>query len=136
LRYQSWAHLWALFETLCGEGSDAISLLRLEAWQASRNRPAVRAQVGRQMEAWQQRLAGLIHEVVATGEFRVSDAEVAEMRILALIDGMSVQAAIPQRMGYQAVRDMVIRNTERELGCRPAAWETDPRLRAAIASGH
>jgi AcrR family transcriptional regulator len=112
-------HLRALLETLCGEGSDAISLLWLDAWQASRNRPALRAEVGRQMQAWQQRLAGLIREGVISGEFQVSDAELAAMRILALIDGMSVQAAIPQRMSYQAVRDMVMRNTERELGLPP-----------------
>ena len=43
------------------------------------------------------------------------------MRILALIDGMSVQAAIPQRMSYQAVRDMVMSTSERELGLPPGS---------------
>jgi AcrR family transcriptional regulator len=108
--------LRALLDVLCAEGSDAISLLWLDAWQASRNRPALHAEVGRQMEAWQVRLAALISEGVAAGQFQVGDAPTAAMRILALIDGMSVQAAIPQRMGYQAVRDMVTSNTEHELG--------------------
>jgi hypothetical protein len=49
----------------------------------------------------------------------VGDVATAAMRILALIDGMSVQAAIAHRMSYQAVRDMVMGNTERELGMAP-----------------
>jgi AcrR family transcriptional regulator len=112
------ARLRGLLEALYEEGSDAISLLWLDAWQASRNRPALRAEVGRQMEAWQTRLEGLIGEGVVAGHFKVADAGAAAMRILALIDGMSVQAAIPQRMSYQAVRDMVMRSSERELGMK------------------
>jgi AcrR family transcriptional regulator len=110
------ARLRAMLNLLCAEGSDAISLLWLDAWQASRSRPALRAEVGRQMEAWQKRLAALISEGVAAGQFRVTDVAAAAMRVLALIDGMSVQAAIPQRMSYQAVRDMVMSNSELELG--------------------
>lgn len=113
--------LRALLEVLCAEGSDAISLLWLDAWQASRNRPALRAEVGRQMEAWKVRLAALISEGVAAGQFRVTDIDVAAMRILALIDGMSVQAAIPQRMSYQAVREMVTASTAHELGLPPGS---------------
>jgi AcrR family transcriptional regulator len=111
--------LRALLEALHAQGSDAISLLWLDAWQASRHRPALRDEVGRQMAAWQARLEALIVEGVAAGQFKVADAATAAMRILALIDGMSVQAAIAQRMGYQAVRDMVMGNTERELGLPP-----------------
>jgi AcrR family transcriptional regulator len=113
------ARLRALLEALYEQGSDAISLLWLDAWQASRNRPALRAEVGRQMEAWQERLEGLIAEGVAAGCFQVADVASAAMRILALIDGMSVQAAIAHRMSYQAVREMVMGNTERELGLAP-----------------
>jgi len=111
--------LRGLLEAIYAEGSDALSLLWLDAWQASRIRPALRAEVGRQMEAWQARLEDLINEGVLAGEFHVSDPGLAAMRILALIDGMSVQAAIPHRMSYQAVRDMVLSNTERELGLPP-----------------
>lgn len=113
------ARLRCLLEALYAQGSDAISLLWLDAWQASRNRPALRAEVGRQMEAWQERLEGLIGEGVAAGDFKVADVASAAMRILALIDGMSVQAAIAHRMSYQAVREMVMGNTERELGLTP-----------------
>jgi AcrR family transcriptional regulator len=111
--------LRSLLEALYSKGSDALSLLWLDAWQASRNRPALRAEVDRQMEAWQARLQALIAEGVEAGQFHVSDAAAAAMRILALIDGMSVQAAIPQRMSYQSVRDMVVSNSERELGLPP-----------------
>jgi AcrR family transcriptional regulator len=111
--------LRSLLEAIYAEGSDALSLLWLDAWQASRNRPALRAEVGRQMEAWQMRLEALIGDGVQEGLFQVADAGSAAMRILALIDGMSVQAAILHRMSYQAVWDMVMGNTERELGLPP-----------------
>jgi AcrR family transcriptional regulator len=119
------ARLRALLEALYAEGSDALSLLWLDAWQASRNRPALRAEVGRQMDAWQVRMEALISEGVAAGQFQVGSAAVAAMRILALIDGMSVQSAIPQRMGYQAVREMVTSNTELELGLPPGSMGRD-----------
>ena len=118
------ARLRGLLAALYEQGSDAISLLWLDAWQASRNRPALRAEVGRQMAAWQERLESLIAEGVVAGRFQVGDVATAAMRILALIDGMSVQAAIAHRMSYQAVRDMVMGNTERELGMAPGGLST------------
>jgi AcrR family transcriptional regulator len=113
------ARVRGLLQALYEQGSDAISLLWLDAWQASRSRPVLRAEVARQMAAWQDSLERLIAEGVLAGQFRVADVARAAMRILALIDGMSVQAAIAHRVSYQAVRDMVMENTERELGMPP-----------------
>jgi AcrR family transcriptional regulator len=113
--------LRAMLELLCSEGADGISLLWLDAWQASRNRRALRDEVAKQMAAWQQGMTSLIADGVAAGQFHLADCSVAAMRILSLIDGMSIQAAIPQRMSYEAVRAMVVSNSERELGCPPGA---------------
>jgi len=110
------AQLRALLGLLLEETSDAISLLWLDAWQASRNRPALRAEVTRQMAAWQADLAGLIARGVASGAFRCVDTAVAAVRILALIDGLSVQAAIRFSIGYASVQDLVVETIERELG--------------------
>jgi len=108
--------LRALLSPLLEQSSDAISLLWLDAWQASRNRPALRAEVTRQMAAWQADLGALITQGVARGAFHCADPQVAALRILALIDGLSVQAAIRFSIAYDAVRDLVVETIERELG--------------------
>jgi DNA-binding transcriptional regulator YbjK len=105
-----------LLAALLSDESDAISLLWLDGWQASRNRPALRVEVSRQMVAWQKAIAGLITAGNAAGIFAVAEPATAAIRILALIDGLSVQAAIRYHIGYDAVRDMVVASTERELG--------------------
>jgi AcrR family transcriptional regulator len=107
--------LRALLGLLLDESSDAISLLWLDAWQASRSRPALRAEVTRQMAAWQADLGALIARGVACNAFRCADVEVTAVRMLSLIDGLSVQAAIRFSIGYAAVRDLVVETIEREL---------------------
>lgn len=105
---------------VAGEG-DAISLLWLDAWQASRNRPALRTEVGLQMREWQAALAALIGQGVACGAFSACDTEVTAVRILALVDGLSVQAALRFTINYAAVRDLVVETVERELGVKAGA---------------
>jgi AcrR family transcriptional regulator len=98
------------------EARDGVSLLWLDAWQASRRRPALRAAVASQMDidlAW---LTGLISGGVESGEFDCADVIAAGMSILALIDGLSVQAAVRGTLDYGAVRDMVLVTSEQILG--------------------
>ncbi len=94
---------------------DAISLLWLDAWQASRRRPALRTEVAGQMLADVERLAGLIRTGISTGEFATLNPETAAVRVLALLDGLSVQAAIRSSFDYTDVQTLLIRDTEREL---------------------
>ncbi len=110
------ARMRALLAGLLDESGDALSLLWLDAWQASRNRPALRAEVARQMAAWQGALERAIREGRSAGAFRVAAPEVAALRILALVDGLSVQAAIRLSIDYDLVREMVVAAIERELG--------------------
>lgn len=94
---------------------DAISLLWLDAWQASRRRPALRTEVARQMVTDVDRLAQLIRAGISTGEFRTPNPETAAVRVLALLDGLSVQAAIRSSFDYTDVQTLLIRDTEQEL---------------------
>jgi AcrR family transcriptional regulator len=103
---------------LVSEDRDQISLLWLDAWHAVRRRPALRTELNTQALAWQSRLADLIDEGVRSGAFRTKDAAVVAMRVLAMIDGLSVQAAMRSTIDYDAVRELVFAITERELGLR------------------
>ena len=111
----------ALLGGLLDEVSDPMSLLWLDALQASRNRPALRAEVAHQMASWQSDLARLIERGEAAGEFRTADCAVSALRILALIDGLSVQAAIRSTTAYRAVVQLVAETIARELGVRAEA---------------
>jgi AcrR family transcriptional regulator len=116
----------ALVRLLVTPDRDDISLLWLDAWQASRQRPALHAEVSRQMLVWQQRVADLISTGVADGVFRCDDPPAAATRIMAVVDGLSVHAAMRSPADYGVVRQMVIDCTERELDLR--AGELDPSL--------
>ena len=99
------------------EDRDPVSLLWLDAWQASRRRPALRDEVARQMNADLDRLAALIR--AGGGDFRAAEPRETAIQILSLIDGLSVQAATRSTLDYTAVRRMVITTAERLLGLGP-----------------
>ena len=94
---------------------DAISLLWLDAWQASRRRPALLREVVLQMKADVTALAAVIQTGVSVGNFSTIDPFASATRIMALIDGLSVQAATRSFIDYEEVSMLVLRNVEREL---------------------
>ena len=98
---------------------DPVSLLWLDAWQASRRRPALMAEVGRQMNADLDRLSAVIADGIAAGDFEIEDPGAPALQILSLIDGLSVQAATRGILDYTPVRAMVIATTERLLALLP-----------------
>jgi AcrR family transcriptional regulator len=104
-----------LFEGWFDAERDAGALLWLDGCQASRRRPALLAEVARQLDADLARLAAIIHGGAGTGAFTVADPTTTAMRILALVDGLSVQASVRSVLDYTAASDMVIDTTEREL---------------------
>jgi len=101
--------------------ADATSLLWLDAWQATRNRPALRAEVAAQMRLWQDGMIAVITRGLAAGVFAVTDPRRTAIRIMALIDGFSIQAAMRSQIAYDAVRDLVFETIARELGLTPTA---------------
>jgi AcrR family transcriptional regulator len=100
---------------------DPVSLLWLDAWQASRRRPALLTEVGRQMNADLDRLAAVIADGIAAGDFSIDRPGEPALQILSLVDGLSVQAATRQTLDYAPVGAMVIATTERLLALPPGA---------------
>lgn len=109
---------------LCGwldQDRDAVSLLWLDAWQASRRRPALMAEVTRQMTADSDCLAALILSGTAAGDWIAAEPGSTATQILSLVDGHSVQAATRRALDYTVVAAMVITITEGLLGLSPGA---------------
>ena len=100
---------------------DPVSLLWLDAWQASRRRPALRQEVTRQMTADSDRLSALIRSGTEAGDWAAADPAGTATQILSLVDGHSVQAATRRTLDYTVVAAMVITVTERLLGLPPGA---------------
>ena len=98
---------------------DPVSLLWLDAWQASRRRPALLTEVVRQMEADTAQLSMLITRGIESGHFVTVDAASTALRIMALIDGLSIQAATRAQIDYSAVVDLVVGTIQSELGLAP-----------------
>jgi AcrR family transcriptional regulator len=109
---------------LLDDSADATSLLWLDAWQATRNRPVLRAEVAAQMLGWQDGMIGIIRRGAAAGVFRITDPRRTAVRIMALIDGFSIQAAMRSQIVYDAVRDLVFETIARELGLPHGALRT------------
>jgi AcrR family transcriptional regulator len=114
------ARLRAVLGVLLRDAADVTSLLWLDAWQATRRRPALRAEVAAQMRGWQERMSGLISAGAAEGAFNVDDARRTATRVMALIDGFSIQAAMRSEIVYHAVREMVLETIAREVGVAAA----------------
>ena len=112
------AQLQCLLTAWLQPGSDAISLLWLDAWQASRHRPALREEVAAQMNEDVHRLARLIQLGIDSGQLGVDDPDTAAVQIMSLIDGLSVQAAIRGTFDYTDVQTLVIAVIEQILGLR------------------
>jgi AcrR family transcriptional regulator len=94
---------------------DAISLLWLDAWQASRRRPMLAEAVAEQMRQDRDRLAACIARGVAAGDFVVNAPAAAATQILSLVDALSVQAATRDAYDYRPVQTMAISTVERIL---------------------
>lgn len=110
-----------LLAELLQPARDAVSLLWLDAWQSSRRRPALLAEVVRQMEADTAQLAELITAGAECADFRVDDPAETAVRIMSLFDGLSIRAAVRAQIDYSAVSELVVSTVESELGLAPGA---------------
>jgi AcrR family transcriptional regulator len=97
---------------------DPISLLWLDAWQASRHRPALHEEITAQMAKDIDRLTAIIQAGTDRGPFTTAEPEVAATQIFTLVDGLSVQSAIRGTIEYTHGEALVAAVTETILGFR------------------
>lgn len=106
----------ALIGHLVDDDRDAEGILWLDAWHASLRRPALQVAVDSIMRAWIDRLVELMDEGVVRGQFTASDTRRTSLRILAVVDGLTVQAVMRSTMDYSAVHHLLVQTAERDLG--------------------
>jgi AcrR family transcriptional regulator len=107
-----------LLRRLVDDQRDAISTLWIDAWHAGRRRPAVNAEVARLTAAWNERLTDLVERGRAARQLRTDNPRGCAARIMAVVDGLTVQAVIRGTIDYEAVEDLVFAVAESELGLR------------------
>src|ERR1044071_6993438 len=99
-------------------GQDPISLLWLDAWQASRHRPALHAEVTALMAKDIERLTAIIQAGADQGQFTCADPAVAANQIYNVIDGLSVESAVRGTLDYTHGQALIAVVTEKILGVR------------------
>ena len=107
-----------LLATWLNPGQDPISLLWLDAWQASRHRPALHAEVTALMTKDIGRLTAIIQAGADRGQFTCAEPYVAANQIFNVVDGLSVQAAIRGTLEYTHGKALIAAVTETILGVR------------------
>jgi AcrR family transcriptional regulator len=105
-----------LLGRLVADERDDISTLWIDAWHAGRRRPALNAAVAHQTEAWNHRLAALLEAGREAGQFETGNVRTAAARIMAVVDGLSVQTTIRGTIDYESVEQLVFVVAESELG--------------------
>jgi len=100
-------------------GHDEISLLWLDAWQASRHRPALREEVAAQMNEDVRRLTRLIQLGVDCGRLGVEEPATAAVQVMSMVDALGVQAAMRGTFDYTHVQTLFTAVTDQILGLGP-----------------
>ncbi|QES45129.1 TetR family transcriptional regulator [Streptomyces venezuelae] len=119
--------LAAFFARTSGPAWNDISRLWINARHLTRYRPSLRDRVARQEDAWRGRLAALVEDGVARGEFRTQeDASVVAVQILVVLDGLGADGGADADTLPPAVARMAVTWAERELGLERGALGPDP----------
>lgn len=115
--------LAGLLQRLVDSERDAISALWMDAWHAGRRRPALAEEVSRQTSLWTGRLAALVRRGCAAGQFDTGDPRATAARIMAVVDGLTVQASMRDTIDYESVEHLVFQVAEREVGLPPGSLD-------------
>lgn len=115
--------LAGLLQRLVDSERDAISALWMDAWHAGRRRPALADEVNRQTSLWTERLTALVQRGCAAGQFDTTDPRATAARIMAVVDGLTVQASMRGTIDYESVEQLVFQVAEREVGLPPGSLD-------------
>lgn len=85
-----------LIEVFAPEDDDWQYQVWLDVWSVSARHPTLLRAAQRSNAEWQEFMADLFSDGIATGAFHCRDAEAAAWRVLALLDGMALQTVAQQ----------------------------------------
>jgi len=115
--------LATLLQRLVDSTRGDLSNLWIDAWHAAKRRPALADEVERQTEQWVDRLAELLEQGRDEGQFHTGDPRTTALRIMAVIDGLSVQVTQRGTIDYESVAQLAFRIAEIELGLAPGTLD-------------
>lgn len=95
--------------------------LWVDAWAEALRNPELRKHCRTLDRRWTEAIRTTIVAGVAGGEFRCAEPEGAARRMTALLDGLSVQATVYQRLGRSRLAAWVREYAAAELGIDPIA---------------
>jgi AcrR family transcriptional regulator len=110
----------AIIRAACGEG-DYDAALWMELWPRALRDPELAATRAELDGRWRRAIADVVRYGQKRGVFGPADAEEVAVLLGSLLDGLSVQIALPDaEVTPPQVRDLSVRVAERELGCELA----------------
>lgn len=112
------ARLDHLIDAALPATADALIQFRLwlEYWSRAAHDPQLAGVHRERYRVWRGAIAGVLAEGVATGEFRKVEANEAAREIVALFDGLSLQAVIgDEEVNFREARRLLRRHIERNL---------------------
>ncbi len=83
-----------LVDYLLDESSEDASALWLDGWSLGRRNPALAAEANALTAEWLELIAEIVRAGVDTGDFHVTDSDVAARRLLTMIDGLGAQMVV------------------------------------------
>lgn len=84
----------ALMDYVLDDVSDEASALWLDAWSLGRRNPTLAAEAATLTDDWLACIGDVVRAGRTSGEFAVTDADVAARRLLIMIDGLGAQKVI------------------------------------------
>jgi len=105
-----------LLRRLVASSRDDLCALWIDAWHSAKRRPALNDEVVRRTEQWVLRLTALLERGRAAGQLVTEDPRTTAVRILAVLDGLSVQVTQRGTIDYESVAQLVFHLAENELG--------------------
>jgi AcrR family transcriptional regulator len=117
---------WMIEQSLPFPGlGDREWRLWLELWGRAARQPELRdvaAQLYRRYDDW---IAEVVEDGVASGEFAVSDIRATTQRLIAAIDGHGLRVLVDDpAMTARRARELMVTALARELGLEPAAFDS------------
>jgi AcrR family transcriptional regulator len=88
------AKMDALMDYVLDESSEDASALWLDAWSLGRRNVALAKEANRLTDEWLACLGDIVRLGVGSGEFQVTDPDVAARRLLTMIDGLGAQRVV------------------------------------------
>ena len=101
--------------------------LWIDAWAAGQRSPELQATLRRLDERWREAFVAVIREGVAEGVFTCPDPEAAARRLMAVMDGLAVQATVHREVRLRQMAQWSRVAAAHELGLDPAVLDVGGR---------